>query len=269
VLIMKQIDQKNKKILVINISLRPNSNIAWVPVGLGYIMTSMYNAGINFDLLDIEAYRYSDQEIDQHLVTNVYDIYCLGTIVTGYSKIKWITSKIREKNPNATIICGNTVASSIPEIILTKTEVDIAVMHEGDITILELIEAISHKTNLSDVKGIAYVDNNEIKFTQERPLIPDINELPLINWDLFNLDIYFPKINNGVPLPYPMPKEQIKAFIINTARGCPFQCTFCYHAFKDKKYRYRSAESIVKEMKAMNQKYGINYFMFFDELTFF
>ncbi|MFH0960337.1 MAG: radical SAM protein, partial [Pseudomonadota bacterium] len=56
---------------------------------------------------------------------------------------------------------------------------------------------------------------------------------------------------------------------LNTARGCPFKCTFCYHVFRDVKYRWRSAESIVREMRQNYDDYGINYFVFADELTFF
>ena len=43
-------------ILVINIALRPKSPVKLFPVGLGYITTAMKNDGINFDLIDIDAY---------------------------------------------------------------------------------------------------------------------------------------------------------------------------------------------------------------------
>jgi len=56
---------------------------------------------------------------------------------------------------------------------------------------------------------------------------------------------------------------------VNTARGCPFQCTFCYHSFRGEKYRWRSAASIVAEMRSLHERYGVNLFLFYDELTFF
>src|SRR5581483_4222925 len=70
------------------------------------------------------------------------------------------------------------------------------------------------------------------------------------------------------PLP-PIPPEKIRALPINTARGCPFQCTFCYHVFRDVKYRSRSAASVIAEMREWNRRYGINLCAMNDELTFY
>ena len=264
-----KVNQNGKSVLLINISLRPNSKVTWFPIGIGYIATSMKNSGINFDLLDIEAYRYSNEEIIQKFADKKYDIYCLGTLVTGYSKMKWLAEEIRKSNAEATIICGNSVVSSIPKITLKKTEVDIGVTGEGDVTIVELIDAICNNKPISEVAGICYLNGNEVVLTQRRPVIEDIDSLPIIDWEIFNIDLYLEKSINGIAKPYPIPKEQIKAFVINTARGCPFQCTFCFHVFKGYKYRYRSSASIVFELKMLNQRYGINYVNFLDELTFF
>jgi hypothetical protein len=87
----EKISQNEKKILLINLSMRPNSDVVYFPIGLGYIATAIKRAGLNFDILDIEAHRYSQEEIETYLKENKYDIYCLGCIVTGYSKVKWIT----------------------------------------------------------------------------------------------------------------------------------------------------------------------------------
>jgi radical SAM superfamily enzyme YgiQ (UPF0313 family) len=82
------------------------------------------------------------------------------------------------------------------------------------------------------------------------------------------MDSYFETSIFGVPKPYHMSLDQIKAFPVNTARGCPFRCTFCYHVFQYTKYRFRSPESIVSEIKTLQSRYGVNYVNFFDELTF-
>ncbi len=60
---------------------------------------------------------------------------------------------------------------------------------------------------------------------------------------------YIQNLSDAVGEPFPpIPREQIRAIPINTARGCPYKCSFCYHAFRGVKYRWRSAESIVQEM---------------------
>ena len=75
-------------ILVINVSLRPYSPLKLFPIGLGYIATSMKNAGFPFDLLDIDAHRYSDEEVERRIRRKRYDVVCLGCIVTGYKIVK-------------------------------------------------------------------------------------------------------------------------------------------------------------------------------------
>ena len=62
----------------------------------------------------------------------------MGCIVTGYSKVKDLCSRVRQFHKNACIVVGNTVATSIYKILLSQTEADVTVMGEGDITIAKL-----------------------------------------------------------------------------------------------------------------------------------
>ena len=51
------------KILVVNVSLRPMSQEKLFPIGLGYITTAIKEPVFDFDILDIDCYRYSDEYI--------------------------------------------------------------------------------------------------------------------------------------------------------------------------------------------------------------
>ena len=57
--------------------------------------------------------------------------------------------------------------------------------------------------------------------------------------------------------PYPIPQNEIRPFFVNTARGCVFRCTFCYHVFQKDKYRFRSPKAILAEVKELQGKYSI------------
>ena len=69
---------------------------------------------------------------------------------------------IRDNNKDCVIIVGNSVATSIPDILLESTESDVAVMGEGDETILELLDAIKNDTGFAGIKGIYYKDNGAV-----------------------------------------------------------------------------------------------------------
>ncbi len=143
-------------ILVINLSLRPFSPVKVFPIGLGYIVSSMKNAGYKFDLLDIDAHRYSDQQVEELIGSKEYDVVCMGCIVTGYRYIKELCNVIKKNHPFSKIIVGNSVATSIVDTLLTKTKADIAVMGEGDETIVDLLNAIETDRELNRCRESAF-----------------------------------------------------------------------------------------------------------------
>lgn len=257
------------KILVINVALRPNSPKKYFPVGLGYIVSAIEMAGFDFDLLDIDAHRYSDEQIENFIRKKKYDVVCMGCIVTGYKIIKSLSLLIKKCHPHSKIIAGNSVATSIPEILLVKTGVDIAVIGEGDLTIVDLLQALLESKPLEEVNGICFKKEGKVFWTKPRPLIKNISSIPFIDFSIFDTEIYIESSKTFVPEPLPIPREEVRGLSINTARGCIADCTFCYHVFKGKPYRYRSADSIIREIKLMIEKYSLNYVFFSDELTFF
>lgn len=256
------------KVLLINISLRPDSPTLLPPVGLAYIATAIHNAGFELEILDIDAHRYSDSQVEEIIKKRDYDVAAMGCIVTGYKEVKKLANMIK-KHRDVPIIAGNSVASSIPELLLRNTKVDIAVVGEGDITDVEVLKAIENKDDLAKVKGIYYKQNGKIFRTPKREAIRDIDSIPFINWSLFDIDTYIEKSKVYMNEPYPVPYEELRSLPINTARGCAFKCTFCYHVFKEDKYRVRTPKSVCEEIRQLKEKYNINYVNLFDELTFY
>ncbi len=257
------------KTLVINIALRPGSPVKMFPVGLAYVMTAMKNAGYDFDYLDLIAHTPSDAQIEQAISQEDYDVVCFGCIVTGYDKVKKLAAQIRETLPQTCIIAGNTVASSIPEILLSNTDVDIAVMGEGDVTIVELMNALREKRPLSSVAGICYRESGQFRRTPDRPTIKNLDELPIIDYSLFDTETYITNAYDVQIASGQTPEVVERSMYVNSARGCIGSCTFCYHAFQNKRYRTRSPQSILGEIAFLIDKYRINKVALSDELTFF
>ncbi len=257
------------KVLLINVSLRPGSPLKLFPTGLAYVASAIVRAGFEPRIIDIDASRPSDEELERLIAAQDFDIAALGCIVTGYKYVKNLTALIRKINRDAVIIAGNTVGSSIPDIVLSKTETDIVVMGEGDITTVELLKQLAARKPVEDVAGIRFKRGNQVISTPPRPVITNIDSLPLPMWDLFDMETYIVSGRRSVSEPLPRPREELRPFHVNTARGCLYRCTFCYHAFKGVKYRHRTGASIAAEMAELKNRYDINYISFFDELTFF
>lgn len=260
---------KTYEILALNLALRPKSPVKIFPIGLAYVLSSIRRADFEFDLIDIDANRFSDELLYDRLQEKKWDMVLVGCIVTGYWMVKKITSYIKEINPNALIVVGNSVSSSIPEILLGKTEADVAVIGEGDITAVEVLRKWVTDRSLDGVKGIYYKQNGNIKKNESRSVIPDINEIPPPMYEIFDVEEYIQGQKHAVNDPLPIDRGLIRSFPINASRGCISKCTFCYHCFVGTKFRYKTAETIVNEMKLLKSKYDINYFMLWDDLTFF
>jgi len=256
-----------KRILFINPSLRLHSNNKFLPVGIASVMAYLKHLNIEFDLLDIDIDDIEDDQVEIYLDKNRYDIFLTGSIVTHYKWMKWLTKKIRQFNPKGVIIVGNSVAGSIPELFLTNSEADIAVMGEGEITCSEIILRLLKGETWDDLPGIAFKKNktNSIKVNERRKSLKRLDEFPMINWDVFNTEKYFDK---SYAAARGIDEEKTRVMPVVTARGCAFRCTFCHFVFWNDPYRYRSPGNIIAEIKRNIDQYNCNYINFWDDLSF-
>ena len=242
------------KLLLINLSLRPEGVQCIFPIGIGYIATAVKEAGYEFDVLDMDIHKLKPEQVIDY-PWQKYNVIAFGCIVTGYKIVKELSAIIKLANPNAMIICGNSVASSIPDILLDNTDVDVAVIGEGDKAIVDILRQ--------------YCEIGKFRGKWKGKAVKDINELPLLDWDIFDMHKYIAKNKSDIPEPHIVGYAAINAMPINSARGCIHRCTFCYQVFCDDLYRYRSIDSIGKEIDILKQKYDINYITFYDDLTLF
>ena len=92
----------------------------------------------------------------------------------------------------------------------------------------------------------------------EAPEVTDLDSLPFPNWDPFPVHMYsyFPTIRSRPFLP------------VLTSRGCPFSCGYyCpYVAFEGKKWRGRSPDNVMEEIRYLQRRYGIQGLVFRDPL---
>jgi anaerobic magnesium-protoporphyrin IX monomethyl ester cyclase len=248
------------KILLISPLLAPNRLPITPNIGLSYIAGALLEIGQNIEVLDIEGLRYSDEEVIDFLKKNDFDAIGIGTIITGYKYVKWLIKTIKNIKPNIPVILGGSISTTIPNFALNDLCADIAVIGEGENTIKELIIALIEKNDISAIKGICYKKGEEIKFTGERELIENLDDLPYPAWHLFPLkEIY---LKNGSSKMFPEPS----AIFLSTTRGCPYHCTYCYHPFQNQKIRMSSSDRVLEEIRILKKNYEIKSICFTDDL---
>ncbi len=281
------------KILFINPSLRLGSDHLFLPVGLGYVMTYVKEAGYSFDLLDVDGRQLQDDYIENYFKENKYDVICVGSIVTHYRWIKWCINTIKKHQPATKVIVGNSVGGSIPEVLFKTTGVDIVIYGEAEVTMKEVLDALKAGDNLGEphdpvvevphankgypatikgagIPGIIYRNKENLIINNgKRKAVKNIDDFSFPDWELFDVKHYLKTgMKHGASHAWFYPKDEAVTMPINTARGCVFKCTFCHYVFWHDPYRHRSAENVIAEIRLYKEKYGANFFNFWDELSF-
>jgi anaerobic magnesium-protoporphyrin IX monomethyl ester cyclase len=153
------------------------------------------------------------------------------------------------------LVAGGPLPTVEPELFLQ--DFDVAVIGEGEQTMLELAEQFMNGGDLSQVNGIVYREKGtgQIKRTPPRGLNGDLNAFPNPSRDFFDNEAY---------KKYYSKKFGYTTTAIMTSRGCSFSCDFCSRPVFGNKFRARIASSVVDEMEEV-LSLGYNRIWFADD----
>lgn len=218
------------------------------PAGLGYIAETLKANSIEYDVLDMAA-GASQADLDSKISAFRPDLIGISMMTFMYKRSYEIIRYIKQSHPSADIIAGGPHISTVREKVLEECpELDCGAVLEGEQTILELCRG----ENPSSITGLIYRKNGEIIFNGERAFSEDLDIIPSPGFDKFPLDKYV--------------TEEIG---IVSSRGCPHGCIYCpVKAAIGKKWRRRSAESIVSELQYWYDRGYRQFSMLDDNFTF-
>lgn len=247
------------KILLVNPLVREWAEPNCFPSGLGYIATTLVNAGYNVRVYDANAIRQEDITYEGMMACEHYDIVGITGIITQYNEVKKIAECSRMVNNEAIIVCGGVIATSIPDLLLERTEIDVCVTGEGERAILKVFD---------EIKG----ESRPLKYrTGSVGLIQDLDTIPWPEYGLFPMDVYldnpigFYNTNKWLDGMRAQKEAHKRTMNIIGSRGCPYSCIFCYHNYMGQGHRRRGVMSIVSEIYFLSFEYDVDYFHFTDD----
>jgi anaerobic magnesium-protoporphyrin IX monomethyl ester cyclase len=135
---------------------------------------------------------------------------------------------------------------------------DFVIIGEGEHTLLELINHLKDGNHdPSSIMGLAYIDSCEPVKTVARPVLKDLDSLPLPAWDLVNMDAYR---DTWI--------KHVGYFSLNmgTTRGCPFKCNWCAKPIYGNRYNSHSPQHVVTELRLLKDKYKVDHIWFCDDI---
>ncbi len=256
-------------ILLINSPIRLNAKPNCIPYGLAVIASVLRNWGHDVRIYDINAHRHSRNEVLDILKTLRWDAVGVSGLITTWAFQRWLIPELKKMNPLAPVIAGGGLATTCHAMLFEETDLDIAVLGEGEATMAELASVLEKKGSLKTVRGIVYRDKEGVHVTDERENIADLDGLPFPAWDLLPMDIYLKNpIWGDVAGNSSGFRRDItinRSMNIISSRGCPFSCRYCYHLFGRSSYRYRSPANIVAEMEVLVKRYDVDFIGFVDD----
>jgi len=168
-----------------------------------------------------------------------------------------VTRIIKRCSPATTVVWGGTFPTLHHRICLQVKELDFVVCGDGEETLAELAIALRDsgpRTSPEGVSGLAYRRDGSIHSTPPRPPV-DLDRRPIGAWHL--LEKYMPR--------YVRPSGLLS---VNTARGCPYSCTFCYNTAIYRgfnRYRTKSIDAVLAEIEHLVRSYGPRALIFMDD----
>ncbi|MGV3504793.1 MAG: B12-binding domain-containing radical SAM protein [Adhaeribacter sp.] len=135
---------------------------------------------------------------------------------------------------------------------------DFVLLGEAEQTLLELVNALAAGlTDFQGIPGLAFLRGGTAVKTARRPVLTQLDALPMAAWDLADMEQYR--------------QVWIKShgyFAMNagTTRGCPFKCNWCAKPIYGNRYNARSAAGVVQELKYLQKQYQFDYIWFCDDI---
>lgn len=238
--------------------LKPPSNphLVLPPLGIAYLASSCCEK-YDVNVLDCIKEKYTHSMFKEFITKEKPDILGVSALSMEIQSGIKCCDIAKEVDKNIITIVGGVHASNRPKELLNNTSIDYILVGECEETLPLLLEKIEKSENISDIPGLGFRDvkNKKIIINQPR-LVDDLDKLKFPNWDLIKLDEY----------PHTYQSRRHPSAPIITSRGCPFLCTYCSgHTVTGRKWRPRSPENVVDEIKVLYNNYNVKEISIFDD----
>ncbi|OGD54675.1 cobalamin-binding protein [Candidatus Bathyarchaeota archaeon RBG_13_60_20] len=217
--------------------------------------------GVELELLDCNARGIEWGELARRIEESDADAVASSSLATCNTYLTARTLQLAKKaDPSVLTVTGGIHFSSLAEESLAKyPEIDAIVRGEGEATFTELVKARAEGKPLSGVAGLTYRDGDAIRVNPDRPLIGDLNTLPLPGYHLVRDTVHMYHFTGmaGRDAPYAL---------IEGSRGCPHRCTFCTQwRHWCGSWRIKTPARIADEMEYIYNEFGARFIWLTDD----
>jgi len=234
------------------------------PIGIGYILSSIKNAGYNINCLNL---NHCNGTLERNLIRELnkikYDFVMIGSNTLGYLEVGEIIKICNSHKSLPKTVVGGTLITGEPKLVFKNLNVDYGIVDEGDEAIVELLKRYEKCKELTGILGVLYKNKKgEIVYNGDRAPPKNLDKIPFPDYGSMGISEFLDNQNPNMSYIHSA-FDFPRVYYMVGGRSCPFRCTFCWHY--NHCVRFRSIDNIMKELNERVKKYKINRLYILDE----
>jgi radical SAM superfamily enzyme YgiQ (UPF0313 family) len=188
-----------------------------------------------------------EPDYKNRILREAADALCLGvSVLTGpmISGAIEVSTAVKQRYPKLPIIYGGWHPSLLPAETLSEPFVDMVVRGQGEITLLEVVQALAEGRPVDGIHGLSWKDGQVPRQNCERRVQP-LESLPMPAFDLVDFDAY-------------QRLSGVRKLAYATSVGCPYACNYCTDmVFYKRRFNALPAERVAGELAGLVSRYRI------------
>ena len=234
------------------------------PYLTGLLTAVLKKAGYEVKFLDTNIGNMDYDAVKKTIAEYNPDVVGVSCMSMEYAQnLSKMTELAKAVSSKIITVVGGTYPTLLPEEVIKDKNIDYIVIGEGEYRLPKLLEYLEKGLPLEELDGLAYRKGENNIIQKATTYIQNLDDLPFPDYEDVDFSYYASKGNKFSYFLYP---ENYPYAFTMTSRGCPFNCIFCSsRSVNGPGIRYRSAESILKEIDWLVEKYNIKEIIFLDD----
>jgi|Deesub1362A_J573_1020465.scaffolds.fasta_scaffold00266_45 radical SAM superfamily enzyme YgiQ (UPF0313 family) len=238
-----------------------------IPIYLIYAASALEKINCEYTILDGQAMKLNKKKVKNAVMTDKPDILMAWISLPSFYEDITCLNEIKKACENTIIIAWGTVCNLMAEEIFSKSNIDLIL--KGEYPYFSAISNLFTEENLTNLSVKNYSNILGVTYEKGGRIIsnPPVNE-ELDVLDRLSLNVYFKiPVQEYVDYFETSDNSKIGCIPIITSAGCPFHCIYCpYPIGYGKRVKYKSINNIIREIEFLKINFGINGFLFRDQL---
>jgi len=226
---------------------------AYPPLGVLYLAAVARQwADCDVSVIDAHTSRLTYPQLAERLRNEKPDVVGISALSFSFLDVIASARLVKQILPETHVCIGGPHAHLYPRDTLQVGVADTGVVGEGEYAFAELLKTLERTGQPAEIPGLAFLRDNQFVLTPPQT-IEDLDALPFPDRSLLPVNDYHSALARSSPITTMM-----------SSRGCPCKCIFCDRPAMGKRFRARSAVSVVQEMTRCVEL-GIREIFFYDD----